>query len=345
MSQAATLEVQTPVLRSAPARVRWRRFPAAVLIGAGCAFLLEVGWVIAGTNHHVVLPGEIYRASQLDTATLAAVVRMDGIRTVINLRGCCPDADWYYEQTRLLHELGVTQRDVMLSSYSLPNVYEFRKLIAALEESEYPILLHCRRGADRTGLAAGIALLLRSDTDVAAGREQLSWRYGHFGLVQVASLSSVWDMYENWLAAHGETHRAELLAHWGREEYLPGHCWAEIEPLDVPVRLPYGRPTAARFRVTNRGLYPWSFRKEPKAGVHLRYAIAKPDALKDIEDGSGFFEGKLLPGESIDLTLALPALREPGRYRLVVDMYDGQMLWFKGYGSPRFERMVEVAHE
>jgi protein tyrosine phosphatase (PTP) superfamily phosphohydrolase (DUF442 family) len=273
---------------------------------------------------------------------IMAVVRRDGIRTVINLRGCCEDADWYHDAVGTHQELGVQQCDIQLSSYSLPSVPEFQKLIQCLDACEYPILLHCRRGADRTGLAAGIALLLKSDADFPAGRRQLTWRYGHFGLIHVAPLSQVWDMYADWLQARDEGHRPELLRYWVMKEYRAGHCWAEIEPLDMPTRVQCGKRAAARFRVTNRSAYPWRFAKEPNAGVHLYAGIAKPNALESKDISAGFFDATLAPGASIELTLALPALREPGRYRFVADMYDSKMTWFHSYGSPRFETELEV---
>ena len=347
MSAVETLAAANPVESPAPpgTRLRWRRPLVAVLLGTSCALAMESAWVLVGSNHHTVLPGEVFRSAQLDPSTLTAIIHRDGIRTVINLRGCCEDADWYHEEVRVLAELGVKQRDITLSSYLPPNVVQLRKLIQALEESEPPILLHCRRGSDRTGLAAGLALLLRSAADVPEARRQLSWRYGHFAISQTGKLERLLDMYENWLATNGETHRFALLRQWALTAYRPAHCWARIEPLDVPSRLPFGRPVAARFRVTNCSGQPWTFRKQSNAGVHLRYSIAKPEAIKEREGGAGFFDATLAPGESIDLTLALPALRDPGRYRLVVDMYDCKMGWFNPYGSRKFESELDVDHE
>jgi protein tyrosine phosphatase (PTP) superfamily phosphohydrolase (DUF442 family) len=350
MLALATQERPTPPCKVADPprprpRRRWLRILVVMILGAFSAVALEAAWVLAGPNYHVVLPGQLYRSGQLDTLSTLAVVRSDGIRTVINLRGCCEDADWYHEESRLLAELGVKQLDIMLSSYSLPSVQELQKLVRALDECEYPVLMHCRRGSDRTGLASAIGLLMRSDADIAAARRHLSWRYGHFGLIQVASLESVIDMYEEWLIGQGKTHRPGLLRQWAFESYRPAQCWAEIEALEVPAQLICGRRAPAQFRVTNRSAHPWRFAKEPNAGVHLSYVLAQPDALKHYEGDVGFFPATLLPGESIEFTVPLPAIREPGRYRFLVDMYDCRMAWFHRYGSPRFEGALEVVDE
>jgi hypothetical protein len=128
-----------------------------------------------------------------------------------------------------------------------------------------------------------------------------------------------------------------------REDYQPRHCWAEIEPLEVPTRLPFGKPTAARFRVHNRSDYPWCFNSSPNAGVHLRYVLYTPDKSFATNGGAGYFDAVLPPGASMDLTLSLPALQKPGRYLLRVDMADEQRCWFFMVGSPYFETEVEVA--
>jgi len=43
----------------------------------------------------------------------------------------------------------------------------------------FPALMHCKSGADRAGLAAGLAILFEGGTAAEAMR-QLSWRFGHF---------------------------------------------------------------------------------------------------------------------------------------------------------------------
>jgi protein tyrosine phosphatase (PTP) superfamily phosphohydrolase (DUF442 family) len=302
-------------------------------------------WVVVGPNLHQVLPGEVHRSATLDPASLRAYCQRHGVRTVINLRGCCLDAEWYHVQTQTLEQIGVEQRDVNLSSYSLPTVPELRKLVQSLEHCRTPVLLHCRRGADRTGLASALVLLLYTEATLEEARRQLSWRFGHIGLNRTSSLRTLFDMYEEALAARGERHSPDRLRNWLMNEYRPRHLWADLEPLEVPSRLPVGRPVAARFRVTNSSAYPWHFRQASRASVYLRCCLTKPESITELEGGAGLFDHTLMPGESLELTLALPAVREPGRYRLVVGMSDRELSWFHLYGSPKFETELSVGDE
>jgi protein tyrosine/serine phosphatase len=51
-----------------------------------------------------------------------------------------------------------------------------------MERAEKPILIHCKAGSDRTGLAAALYLLTVNKPDEAAAEGQLSIRFGHFSL-------------------------------------------------------------------------------------------------------------------------------------------------------------------
>jgi hypothetical protein len=55
--------------------------------------------------------------------------------------------------------------------------------------------MHCKSGADRAGLAAGLAILFEGGTARAAGA-QLGWRYGHFSQSRTGILDEFFRLYE-----------------------------------------------------------------------------------------------------------------------------------------------------
>src|SRR5437870_5726439 len=86
--------------------LRWRRWTLRVCAaGLLLAFAVEVGRVLFGRNLHAVLPGRIYRCAQPTGRSLDETVRSLGIRTVINLRGCCTDLAWHQAETRATERL------------------------------------------------------------------------------------------------------------------------------------------------------------------------------------------------------------------------------------------------
>ena len=55
-------------------------------------------------------------------------------------------------------------------------------------------------------------------------------------------------------------------------------------------------------------------------------------------------EAEVGPQESIDVTLAIPAFKTAGHYRLMIDMLDEQQCWFYQVGTEPMELELEV-HE
>jgi protein tyrosine phosphatase (PTP) superfamily phosphohydrolase (DUF442 family) len=111
---------------------------------------------------------------------LDTVLDTRGIRTVINLRGESSDAGWYRSELESCEKRDITHIDVALSAGRLPPPEELRKLLAAFDKAAYPVLFHCRGGADRTGLAGALYVHLYQNVPLDEALEgQLTWRYGH----------------------------------------------------------------------------------------------------------------------------------------------------------------------
>src|SRR5438132_805594 len=197
----------------APAETGRRRPPVRLrlLVYAGLAGLLlpvayEAIRVLVGNNLHTLLPGRVYRSAQLSGRDLEKVIRNYGIRTVINLRGSSDPMPWYLDECRVTHRLNVSQEDVSCSAGRFPPSHEFRRLVDILDRCEYPILLHCRQGADRTGLASVLVMLLQTNLSVEEARRHMSVRYGHFPLGRPTNLDRYLDLYDDWLQETGRTH-------------------------------------------------------------------------------------------------------------------------------------------
>ncbi len=122
------------------------------VVGLLAALGAEAANVFLGSNLHTVIPGKVYRCAQCSGKELEGIVHRLGIETVVNLRGSAVSLPWYTEESRATHRLNVCQEDIALSAARLPSVHEIRRLIEVLDAAQYPILLHCRHGADRTGL-------------------------------------------------------------------------------------------------------------------------------------------------------------------------------------------------
>lgn len=329
-----------------PASRPWLRQAArGVLLGLLLALAGEAGRVLFMGNFHTVAPGRFYRCSQPSPARLDELIRANGIRTVVNLRGGCPTFDWYRNECRTSADLDVCQEDLCFSAGRLPAVPEVRRLVEVLDRSEYPLLFHCQRGADRTGLASAVALLLHGDVPYEEARRQLGPRFGHVALGRPGNLDRFFDLYREWLDRQGLAHSRDNFRRWVEHDYCPGECRAALEPLDMPRAVPAGEPFGCRVRCRNTSVKPWHLCPGVSAGVHASFVVSDARGVTLSVGRGGLFDAEVAPGEGIDLTLPVPAVRGPGRYTLTVDMIDEQHCNFFQVGSEPLEWEFEVREQ
>jgi uncharacterized protein (TIGR01244 family) len=153
---------------------------AAIPLAAASAGGGWAGYLHLTGNIHEVVAGEVYRSGQLDATDLGALLRDKGIRTVINLRGANPGSAWYRDEVRVTAAAGVNYVSLPMSAVREPDDALLASLISALAAAPKPLLIHCRSGADRTGLAAALYQLLVQRLPAGEADGQLSFRYGHF---------------------------------------------------------------------------------------------------------------------------------------------------------------------
>lgn len=312
------------------------------LISALLAAGVEAYCVFLGSNFHTIIPSRVYRSAQLSATELEQTLLAKGIRTVVNLRGCCDPNPWYLDESRVTNRLNVCQEDICFSAGHLPSVSEVRRLAEVLDRTEYPILLHCRRGADRTGMTAAVVLLLQSPGSLRHARTQLGLRYGHVALGRPANLDRFLDLYAEWLQSEGLAHAPATFRRWLKDDYCPAECRCAITAFDVPTPIVRGEPFVVRARFRNTSIRPWHFRAGSNAGIHGSYILWDPFGNELLSGRCGLFDAEVAPNETIDLTLALPALQNPGTYRLQIDMVDEQHCYFHQAGSEPLEQELEV---
>jgi protein tyrosine phosphatase (PTP) superfamily phosphohydrolase (DUF442 family) len=211
---------------------RRRKWALRAILLALTAVGLAVSWNFATGNFGTVIPGQVYRSAQLQPADLGRKVAEHNFRTVLNLRGHHPELGWYRAEREQTLAHGATQVDIAMSSREWMSRQQLRVLIDVLEHSEPPILIHCWRGSERTGLASALATLLREGSTIAEARAQFSARYLFIpsggGVVTLRHL----EQYEAWLNQSGISHTPEALHRWVAEGFVPGHPGREDWPVD-----------------------------------------------------------------------------------------------------------------
>jgi hypothetical protein len=305
-----------------------RRFPRRNLLwlaGAGLLTwpLAEAVRVFALANTHTVIDGQVYRTAQLDGAELKRFIAAKKIRTVINLRGTCPDTDWYIDECKATADAEISQEDITLSAKRLPAPAEVRRVVEVLEGTEKPVVIHCQRGADRTGLVSTIAvLLLQENATLDEARRQLWPRYGHIEAGRTGAMDQFFDYYADWLAGRQEHHTRERFRDWAMNHYCPGPYRAELTLLgpNMP-EVPAGRGFVLTVRATNTSVGTWTFRPGAAGGIRLRYQLFTRGGEPLFKGSAGHAERTVPPRGSIDLTIGFPP-QKPGWYTVHADLLE-----------------------
>ncbi|HSA28154.1 MAG TPA: tyrosine-protein phosphatase [Phycisphaerae bacterium] len=158
-------------------------------------------------NFHNLDPGRAYRSGQPNAIGLTLAILQFNIRTVVNLKGASPGESWYESEKAVCDAMGVVLRNHTMDGGTLPPGETLGAIVETLRTAQYPILIHCQMGADRTGAISAIyrmAILGHPKTEALA---ELTPRYFH-SREDTPCMDRLVEIYEpgpDWLAQYTET--------------------------------------------------------------------------------------------------------------------------------------------
>jgi protein tyrosine/serine phosphatase len=147
----------------------------ALLLLGGCGYgpLMNKGYV--GPDKQVV------RMAQPTEGDLEKVLEEDDITGIVCLRGdqTGEEKEWFDTEVAFAEEHDLDFYTVRLSTGRLPTREQLGDLIEIFKTADYPLLVHCQAGADRTGFAAVVYRLVVLDEPLDDALDSFSiWR-GH----------------------------------------------------------------------------------------------------------------------------------------------------------------------
>jgi len=190
-----------------------------VVILALCAAALLYFYFFVDNRFYTVVEGRIYRSAQLSDDDLEKYIQEKDIKTILNLAGRRDDKDWYKKQKEIAQTYNVQLHDIGISPNELPEIDRIISIVNILEHTDRPILIHCRKGVDRTGLVSAIALAMEKDPSLDAIKEQFSLRYGVIPVYRSVG-PYFFEQYEKWLKETGRTHSKNTLLSWITDDYV-----------------------------------------------------------------------------------------------------------------------------
>lgn len=117
-----------------------------------------------------------------------------GVRTIINLRGPRVCGSYWLER-KACERYGINLVDFQIRSRAAPTREELHKAKELFAKIEYPMLLHCKSGADRAGLMSVLYRFLVEGVPLEQAKQELSWRYGHIRQADTGILDAFFEQY------------------------------------------------------------------------------------------------------------------------------------------------------
>lgn len=171
-------------------------------------------------NQHAVT-ADFHRSAQPGPHDIDRFAR-EGIKTIVNLRGGHEHGAWPL-QREACQRNGLALREIVMRSRAAPDKETLLALPEFFASLSYPVLVHCKSGADRAGLFSALYLLIHEGRPVSEAKQQLSLRYGHVRLAKTGMLDAFLEAY----AREGEDKDITFLD-WVRDIYDPARVEAEF---------------------------------------------------------------------------------------------------------------------
>lgn len=134
-----------------------------------------------------------WRSAQPAPHHIRALAR-EGIRTIVNLRGerLCGS---YWLERDACRRYGIELVNFQVRSRAAPSRIELRAARGLFERIQYPMLMHCKSGADRAGLMSALYLFVKEGVPLQRARQELSLRYGHVRQADTGILDYFFERY------------------------------------------------------------------------------------------------------------------------------------------------------
>jgi protein tyrosine/serine phosphatase len=99
----------------------------------------------------------LIRGPQPTATSLSTLRELEGVRTVVNLRGESPGKAWFEEERKGVEAVGAKWIHIKASGHEPPPPEALHLFFDVVEDrANWPVLIHCQSGMHRTGVYAAV---------------------------------------------------------------------------------------------------------------------------------------------------------------------------------------------
>jgi protein tyrosine phosphatase (PTP) superfamily phosphohydrolase (DUF442 family) len=117
-----------------------------------------------------------------------------GVKTIVNLRGERLCGSYWLEQEACRRN-GIELVNFQIRSRAAPTSAEIHAARDLFERIEYPMLMHCKSGADRAGLMSVLYRFFKERVPLEEAMKELALRYGHIRHADTGVLDYFFERY------------------------------------------------------------------------------------------------------------------------------------------------------
>jgi protein tyrosine/serine phosphatase len=122
---------------------------------------------------------DIYRSSQPTMWQLKRIKEKYNIKTIVNLKDANRNCAYFLFEEEKCKELGLELINVNIRSRAFPKYEQILKYKEVMENMEGPVLIHCKAGADRTGIFCTLYQYFIEKKQIKETNQLKFWPYGH----------------------------------------------------------------------------------------------------------------------------------------------------------------------
>ncbi len=196
-----------------------------------------VGLLLAGVFNRplfhqnlAIVDSQLIRSAQ-PTSQLGDWIQDYRIASILNLRGGTPADPWYVEEVKTAAARKVSFFDYPMQATQRPLRRDLLTIVDFLQSCSYPLLVHCKHGADRTGLAVALYRMVRLNEPPEKAMNAFSIYFGHIPIAGTQRLHEPLEEYAAWLRSQGVPHSPARFRSWIKDLYQSDDPSSDPRPL------------------------------------------------------------------------------------------------------------------